>query len=302
MKKDNSWASLLVAIWLSLVIWLYAISILEYIVPYWRNVKGIEFSADSFYRWASAVEDALWFISQNDLGSESSTIMPWWSTWYNYNITASWFILPPSSLWDSWYDKDFNTIFSWKPIQLEVWNNKLEHWSNNNYIDLYFKVPDLDMNTSTPETLSWWVNDKFILWQLNSKTDTLNASWSHLITIWDICSSNQDINTCRVRLNNNIWVKIDWTEQSFTNFYNSGNCDLWNNCTLRLSIIWKLELNSNNTSIPYLEWQAKNPALAIPLQNVIINSAWKSFGFQKYFWVSIPTESTIDAFDFTVFQ
>lgn len=276
--------AIVLAMSMVILITMIAISTLRYIIPFWKNTKWIENSSTSYYQSISASEDALWFINQNTLWSESWATFPAGPKWNSFDIIAMWNILPPAWKWNSIYDNNHNLIAPWFPIQLEVWNNTISE------INFKFRAPDISWWWAW--TLSW---SNIINWQLSSALDTLNASWSYI--------TSGNINTAAsTNLFTKNWVRINWIDIDFGSFYGT-NCNLiWKLCTLKLSIISKLELD-DGTPIPYIEWQA-NVAFweSIPLQNIQVNTSWKSYGFRKNINLNIPIKTTIEAFDFTIFQ
>jgi len=291
--------------WLVILISILALSILEYIIPFSRNVKWIENSAWSYYRAVSAIEDALWEKNKKILWTDFSSWTINTATWYNYTVIASWTTLPPTWTWNSEFDSNWNIISSWNPIQLEVWINKIKQseWSSTS---LLIRVPNIDLDTTTIETFSWTQNT--IQWQLSNGTWTLNAqSWStanSFIKWSDICSSNKTKLTCTkidISSNSKQWIKLDGTLKDLATFY-------WNNCKtksciLKLTVINKLEWHTWLIwwTLPYLEWQFKTPS-PIPLRYTNIKAFWKSYGFQKQLNIRVPQDTTIDAFNFTIFQ
>ena len=100
---------------------------------------------------------------------------------------------------------------------------------------------------------------------------------------------------------------MDWNQTNneiFSSFYNT-NCSTWNSCTLKFSIVNKLETEDliAPVAIPYLEWRMEvNSAYTIPLRYSKIESIWKSYWYKKELEVKIPSQTVNEAFDFTVFQ
>jgi len=310
MKNNKKWFSIIVAMWLVVLISLLALSILEYIVPFSRNVKWIENSVWSYYMATSAIENALWFVNKNPLWTNSWIIMPTIATWYNYKITALWNILPPPWEWNSEFNKNknWNRISSGNPIQLQIWKGKITNW---NTVKLYIRVPDIDWSpTLLPitESFSWWLAYNVIQWQLSSQSWSLNASWSY-ITWNDVNDSNLSNKIITFSLKDGI--KLDWTPQKIPWFY-TNNCLALKSCILKFTVINKLSRYNTPTkkwNLPYLEWKLNwqinntdNITNTIPLRYTNIAASWKSFGFKKSFKIKVPQNTTIDAFNFTIFQ
>ena len=289
--KNNSWFSIVIAMVLTIFIGLTALYILEYIIPFGRNVKWVENASKSYYQAASWIEDAFWFISQNDIGDEydesisSSENIDFW-----YEMTPNGSQIPLSWTGDSEYDDDFNLLAPSSPIQLEVWNDMISDWNN---VDFNIRVPD----TGWPwwaYTLAWWTN--FIInWQLSTPDTTLNSDDS-LITANDV-NSTTDIN-----LGSRYGKTLDDNSpQRLRDFYNA-ECTTWVSCSLKLSIIWNLVATTGNTSIPFLEYNIDFWWDLVPLRFVQIESTGKSFGFRKDLNVRVPQLTVDEAFDFTVLQ
>ena len=292
MKKNKSAFSIVIAMWLVLIMSLLVLYILEYMIPYSKNVKWIENSSNAFYQAENSVEDAfLNFKNRTNITQEFSKQFTSSSPVdYQYNTTSSWNTIPYSWEWNSEYDTDFNTISQWNPIQLDIWNDL-----GISDIKVTFKVPDL---SSWTETLSW-VTLPIINWQLSAEDDTLNATGSWIRA--------NEINWNQIDIDDRQWINLFWSEwnsEELLNFYNS-KCWSWKECSLKFSIINKLELNVNNTPVPYLEYKfIFNTSIwkKVPLRYSRIKSSGKSYGFQKHLEVKIPQQTTNEAFDFTVFQ
>ena len=299
-SENKKWFSIIFAMWIVLISTLMAFTILEYIEPFSRNIKWIENSSRSYYEANAWVEEAMWHINQNRVGYETWTIMSNTNIWREFDVVAMWKNLPFSWLWNSWYDSNWNKIFLWGPIQLQLWWDVATlvdtDWVN---IKFTFKVPNL--NWESWLTLSWGILP-IINWQLSSQSDTLNSSWSYIIA--------SNINNKDIIFNNKEWKILDGTWQKFSEFF-KGNCEewewlwTWSWCVLKLSIINQLELDDNNwTIVPYLEWKIDSTGSSknIPLRYGIIKASGKSYGFKKKLEVRVPQQSISEAFDFTVFQ
>ena len=290
MKKNKSWLSLVIAIGITLVMSLLALYILEYMIPFWKNTKNIEHSVSAYYQADSGIEDALLNDTANIL---DTTLVDYW-----IELNKVWLTLPPALNWNSEFDKDFNIIRIWEPIQIEI------GWYEKKYdtmgFKFSFKIPDIDSSNSA--TLSWTVSNKIINWQLSAKDNILNASGSQI----DVTQINNiiDLDIFQKNSNNNEdWLELDDSLNDFETFYNLNCFSTWSGCILKMSVINKIEwyINLNDTNFPYLEWkiETSNP---IPLRYKIIDTTWQSYGFQKSLRVKIPQQTLNEAFDFTVFQ
>lgn len=295
MKKNKKAFSIIIAMGLVLVTSLLAFTMLEYMIPFSKNIKWIENSTKAYYQANNWIETWLYFFStRSNLRAES------WKSYtksidYKYNTISSWSVLPTSLYWNSEFDNNWNSINLTNPVQLSIWN-----WFITNILQFKvdFRVPNLD-NLPSAETLSW-ATLPIINWQISSSDMTLNSnSWS-TIKANEVCASNL---TCTTWINiyNLSWEQIDWTTSTIQTFY-SNYCSTWiNECILKFSIINDL----NTTSwvvIPYLEWKIRTSWENIPLRYSVIESEWKSTWFVKNLEVNVPQETVSEAFDFTVFQ
>lgn len=288
MKKNKKALSLVIAISIILVMSLLALYILEYMIPFSKNTKNIEQSVAAYYQADSGIEDALYANKQNisDLTFEKSKNISWVRD-YSISMNSSWVVLPPVWEWNSEFDSNFNTINIWNPIQIEFWKNLISSFDD---FKLTFRVPDLDDDSSTTESLKNGV--KYINWQISSGNDILNSSWSQ------ITDSEIDWNSFIIK--SKPWRKLDDTFQNIDNFYTANCTGTFSGCILKMSVINKLEL-TDWTPVPYLEWKIENDS-NIPLRYKIIKTSWKSYWFKKDLEVRIPQQTVNEAFDFTVFQ
>ncbi len=291
MKKNKQALSLIIAISITLIMSIIAISLLEYIIPFARNTKKIENSVAAYYMADSAIENTLYSMSWKAIDWEAHIPMPSSATWYSVDMTASWKTLPPTWKWNSEFDKNYNTIFVWNPIQLEIWNNRITNFNN---FKIYFKVPNTDFDNNTKEILDGWTL-KIINWQLTWNWNTLNSSWSQILA-QDICNSKDSC--IAILLKNKKGLDINDNSSTFSNFYNN-NC-VSKSCILKMSILNDLVLTSWE-KISYLEWKIENDH-NLPLRYRIIDTTWKFYWFQKSLEVKIPQKTLNEAFDFTVFQ
>lgn len=302
MKKNNTWFSIIIWMWLVILITLSAYVLLAYMVPFSKNVKWIENASNAYYQASSWIEQALYFVKKDRsvLTTETWSNMPTTAIWNSFFTTSRWTRIPLSWYWNSEFNSWFNQISQSEPIQLEVWNWMISDWWNVKFI---FRVPDLN-NWASTLSLSWWWTMPVINWILSSQTDSLIASWSY-ISADNIWKSNCDIwssPSCSIQLNSStLWVKLDWTPQDFSNFYWT-NCTWTNSCTLKMSVVNDLVLTPSNTQVPYLEYKIDFWTNSVPDRYTRINSSWKSYWFQKDIEVKVPQQTVNQAFDFTVFQ
>ena len=307
-KHGNKKAfSLVLAISITIIMSLLAFYILEYMIPFSRNIKGIENASKAYYQAESWIEKGLLVMKEEVLWYElpSITNLPSDSIWNNFNIIAEWTKLPPEVdwviQWNSEFDSDWNIIRSGDPIQLEIWNDFLGSGVD---IDFIFRVPDLNgPDDSAPQSLKNDASTPIINWQLSSANNVLNSLATSRIYNDKIKDSNSDSNTSTLWVNFKNLEGVDLNQDTFTfqDFYEDYTywCET-NKCTLKLSVINKLEL-TDDTLVPYIEWKAET-ADTIPLRYTIIDTSGKSYGFKKDLKVKIPQQTINEAFDFTVFQ
>lgn len=302
--------SLVIAIWLVLVMTLMAYFILDYMVPFSRNIKWIENATNAYYQSENGIEQAIFQQKSLWVWEEALKTLSSIPIDYSYNITAMWKRLPPLWEWNSGFHPDFNKIRIGEPIQLEVWWRKI---SSLNNFKLYFRVPFI--TNASGATLSW-TTATIINWQLTSSTDTLNASWSWIY--WSDILRSDDTKNVNLWTSPYVaevfstwwwhenWLTLDWSWVTFNDFYwttiATWNC-YWTAswCILKLSITNDLVLTSNNIKVPYLEWAITYNS-NIPLRYSHISSSWKSYWFKKSLKIKIPQQTVNEVFDFTVFQ
>ena len=300
MKKNKEWFGIIIAILIVILISLLAISILDYIVPFSRNTKGIEHSVWAYYQANSGIEEALFHMREESYEVwDELTTSSVWTVSSNFSIVATWSRLPPIGKWNSEFDNDWNKVRVWDPIQLELGKGMLDviDWSNINF---YFRVPNLDNLSSSAETMSWGTTP-IITWSFSANTTTINAAGTY-VEANDICNSKDSCGA--IDFSSKQWVDLDGNEtndERIENFYGI-HCDtISEKCTFKLSVVNALETIAG-TSIPYIEWYIDFGSKTVPLRYTVIDTQWKSYGFRKDLKVSVPQQTVSEAFDFTVFQ
>lgn len=304
MKKNIKWFSLVIAMWLVIILSLLAFTILEYIVPFSRDIKWIENSSKAYYLANSWIEEGLYSVYTRNYSWAIDDRVEYSKSFSGvasskYTTSSSWKILPPTWDWNSEYDPDWNIISSWNPIQLSLWNNYISDFL---WFDIAFRVPDIINDWISVYSLSW-TTLPIVNWQLSSATNTLN-SWLQIITADKILDSNKNFNDNTIDLDwNKNWIDLDWNTVTINNFYNS-NCE-WTSswCVLKFSIVNKLETDDTESKVlPNLERRIVLTNNNIPLSNTKLQASWKSYWFKKDINIKIPAPSVNEAFDFTVFQ
>ena len=122
-----------------MIIIIVAIYLLEKIVPFSRDIKGVENGNISYYRANTALNEALFTMSGGDPGFGGSSGSVNNGSGRLYTITAQGQTLPMAGLGNSEYDADWSIIGPGKPIQLVLSNGIM--WASTNFT---FRVPDLN--------------------------------------------------------------------------------------------------------------------------------------------------------------
>ncbi len=300
MKKNTSitWFSIILALGLTLFFSFTWLFLLEYMVPYARNVKNIENSSNAFYQSYAWIEQGLYSNSLNTTatyGNQFSANGGSTLVNYNFSTTASGTTIPALWQWDSEYNVNKNRLSQNNGIQLLIWNGRLSPTSNSS-LRFNVRIPNLDNNGATTETFLAPADDDIILWQLSSVNNTISTqSWALLDESqiqWGGWITNYLFMT-------KTWTDLNSVNTTFKNFYDA-NCTSWKECVLSISVVNAM-LWPNKSIIPYLEYSIVS-SKAIPLPEAVISSTWKSRGFGKSLEVRVPQLSTNRAFDFTIFQ
>lgn len=296
MKHKNAWAfSIVLAMILVIIMLLVAYNLLDFLIPFSKNTKGIENASNAYYQSYWRVEQSINFVAKNPVWSSTWMNMTWSAIWSSIVMDSSGTIIPKDWKWNSEFDKNWNRIGPGEPLQLYI--KSAQNWRN-----FKFRVPDLNKDWTynwVSEALSWWILP-IINWQISGSWFTLNSSWSQIKAnqIWNISSTWTSGN---INIFSNQWLDLNWSSYTLGNFYSTilNNCSS-NPCSLKLSIINTLT-TQNNTNIPYLEYKItfQNP---IPQQYVDIITEGKSYWFKKTINTKYRVDTTSEAFDFTVFQ
>lgn len=293
--KNNKWFSIVFAMGIVLTVSLTITYLLEYVMPYSKDTKWIEFSSNAFYQSSTAVEDALFYVANNNLWDEANDNLEiWWplsiTTDMWYDIVARWDTIPPLGEWNSEYDPDWNRLKLWKPLQLEIGWDSWDGW------ELRFRVPDTWVgNNIYLKSMTWGI----VWWQLSAIDDTLNSwTWANRIQE-NILKTGYN---SEFDVNSKDWVTLENSISTFGTFYGSHCSNTTDKCTLKISVINDLILNNaNSTPIPYLEYRITWMDNA-PLRYTQVKATWYSNGFKKDIDIKIPQQTVNEAFDFTVFQ
>ncbi len=304
-KNNKQWFSILLAMWITLVTGMIAILILEFIIPFSRNIKWVENSSAAFYQSYSGIEEAMWFISQNDLGvGNTDSFVQANPQDTAYSVVSMTSIIPPTWKGNSEYDTNWNRFDNNFPIQLAITDSDIDFSD----VEFTFRIPaelddgnNVEWNDDTQLYLINWIitgisDPDNVKWNSDDVPVVLNGINTKLIRkdeIWDIDISIWDRE----------WRTIDWNTCSITNFTNNS-CSWISNIydvTLKMSLVDQLILD-NGKSIPYLEYQIDFWSDSVPGRYTQIETSGKSYGFRKNMDIKVPQQATNQAFDFAVFQ
>lgn len=316
MKKNNIYGfSIVIAMWLTMVIGLMAFYLLEYMIPFSRNVKWVENSTKAYYQALSWVEEALIYIGTWWIGAENTVALTTSPISTAYDIKNTFPLHPPLNTWNSPLDDDWNIIAPGHPIQIY-----LPRWITNfSSFRFYFRVPNFDSNSATLEEFNDanLIEKDIINWQLLSKTNTLN---SHPVSSYTdnriqknyICDSSKTTATCTwYRLDIRQWYNLQDTNSTLGSFYTTQCNGADYDCLLKFSIVNELNATTWGVTgtikkIPFLEYRitfwAWLGAVDVPSHIIEVDTSWKSYGYRKDLNISFPQKGTLEAFDFTIFQ
>lgn len=287
MKKNKSWSALLISIFVTMIIIVIALYLLEKIIPFSGDIKGIENGNISYYRANTGLNEALLTMSGSDPSiawSNGSLIN---GSGRVYTITANGMTMPQLGQWNSEYDNNWAILGPGRPMQL-VLSNGID-WSTTNFS---FRVPDLNRDNSWSDQILSGTGP-IIQWTLSASWEVLQASGSQIM-------ANDILLGSPISLESKNGLTISGSGYTFKYFYDT-NCAAPKKCTLKLSLVNRLLLNDGVTTTPYLEFQAHFSS-PIPLQTAVIETQWYAGGFRKNITRYIQQLTTSEALDFTVFQ
>lgn len=293
MKRNTSWSALLIGIFVTMIVIIIAIYLLDKIIPFSKDIKWVESGNISYYRANTALNEALLSMSVSDPAIEAATGSISNGSGFTYNIRAMSRVLPEAGKWNSDFNKDWAVLAPGKPIQLALKSTNPIDWGNaGTYFN--FRVPDLNNDNTVNEFLTWGAAAPIINWVITASGESLQASGSQIMA--------SDINGTPISLETRPGLTLSGTNVSFKDFYwPPGNmCTGSNVCSLKLSLINPLLLTTGEKA-PYLEYQAHLNE-AIPLQTAVIETEGYMGGFKKNITRFIQQMTTSEALDFTVFQ
>lgn len=302
MKQNTKWFSIVIALGLTLFLSLIGLYLMEYAVPFARQVKGVENASSSYYEAYSGIEIALLDIGQKkdawDLSSSIDKSFSW-SQDFEYASLRRGQVFPMAGQWDAIYDssKMWNQMSYGKSISLLVWNGELSGWS---YIRLFTRLPLYDWQGSA-ETLASGNTDT-ILWQLTTPTTTYSSK--------DLFDINVDGTPTGGSGYFNIWNSTgiqQWESRSapwqlFSTIYTNQCNTSGQQCILSLSYIKPLS-TSDNSLLPYLEYRLETTTgnnFIYP--SIYLSSTGRSYGYVRDLHIFYPQYSNNTAFEYAVFQ
>lgn len=287
MKNNTTWFSIVLALGFTLLLSFTGIYLIEYMVPFARNISWIENSSKAFYQSYWAVEESIYRTYE-------------WGVWFEppvnplaaaspvdnaYSVTSLWNVIPEVWRGSSFLNNNLNIISQNIGVNLFVGNNAFSSLPRN--LRAEFSVPDFD-GDSSPDSLQ--TSTDRLLWQLSDGQLSLT---SRDLVGWDETLTNLFTNNA-----NSQWYMLDGSTQYFSQFY-ASNC-ITKDCVLRFSVVNPL-ISSDGWTMPYLHYRIVGSS-NIPFQESYISAQWKSYGFKKDLEVVIPRPATNSAFDFTVLQ
>lgn len=106
---------------LTILMTLTAYVILSYMIPFTKNVKGIEQSTSSYYHANTGIEEGMYFVkSRANLTTENSVSLPTSSTGYSIQTDSTTNRVPKLTQGNSEYNLDYNQISLKNPLQLRL--------------------------------------------------------------------------------------------------------------------------------------------------------------------------------------
>lgn len=279
MKKNKKAVSLVIVMWIVLLTSFLALAIMVIIIPFSKSVSWMEHSTKAYYLANSWIERWIYNIKQEEekdnynfnVSKEGLNSPPWQRFFTKTTIKKTWSVEPEIWKWDSDFDKDFNTISTWNPIQFWWWAKPEK---------IIFKIP---------ATLWDWAsyflenpNECYISWQI----------WYN--DNGEFVTETSDKENCIK------WENINWknkiTIDYFTNWKDASES------ILKFSVIdelkWKVGIKK--VVFPYLEWKAS--WTDFNLRYATVDSTWKSADYVKRLNAKVPRDTVNEAFDFAVFQ
>lgn len=306
MKYNNKGITIIFWVVITLMLLTVGYSILNFVFPFLFHMKGIEHSTKAYFLAYGGIENALFskkWASGTLLRQEYSDTIHYATgkTFFSYSTVSSGTTSPQPNRGTSEWNKDFNIIGMFHPIEMEIGHNMLPNPDN---LRICYRVPAINQRAwirlkSETKPLIYWVlkasnasNESNFLMSTGASTLFMNSSFIQN-------SSNSNSCTSWYPFWTQTGLTLTGEHTTFTNFYNN-NCRT-NSCILKISIIEPL-IASDNTPIPYLEYQISSAPSFIPLYYFYIDSQGVSLGFKREIHIKMPQKTGEQSFEFTVFQ
>ena len=301
---DTKGSALIIALVVMTLLTMMSTVFFERIYSFSQRSEGIENSNVAYYKALGIIEDALytgsvnkytpWNIASNTYGSTISSgskiIVSTWGT----TIPIPW-------KWNSPYNKDYNLISIWSPVQIVIpeWIG----WGSSPVL-FEFRVPIIWWNTSTG-VLASGTSSGYILWTLASSGVSLFASGE--TNIFEGYKINSVVPAYQ-RIDGFNGTTNSWSASTFNTFYTTsqylgvgGSTCAGFKCTLKLSLIRTIP-TTDGRNISFLEYKISGLNTAIPAQYMDIHAEGYAYGFLRSRDIQFPQITTNTALDFAVLQ
>ena len=199
----NTGSALIVTMFITMILMLVGLYLLEKIVPLSRAVKGVENGNVAYYQANSAAEEALLHISPSSIGTEYASGNVVSNLGWQVNTFSSGTSIPANGKGNSPDDTSYNIISLNSPVQLRLPSGI--NWST---VGFYFKTPTGTLSKTTNPIVSWTLIS-------SGTTNMLSSSGGEFIAN-EITGSSKSINTRN-------GSDVDGHPSSFPAFY-TANC------------------------------------------------------------------------------
>jgi hypothetical protein len=170
-------SALIISMFITTIIIIIALYLLDKIVPYARDIKGIENGNVAYYQATTAVNEAILAMSGSNPGYETGATTVSNGSGYRLSVTATGKVLPQPGHGTSEYDRNWSKIGIGNAVQLVLPNGI--SWSDLNTF-FKFRVPDLNKDGNNAEIL-FVTTTPIINWILSGSGESLIASGSQVI-------------------------------------------------------------------------------------------------------------------------
>lgn len=164
---------------ITVIIIFIAIYLLDKIIPFSRDIKGVENGNIAYYQANTALNEALLSMSGGDPSYETGSSSVANGSGMIYKVTATGSVLPKPGQGNSEYDENWSILAPGKPIQLVLKSSAINWGAVGTYF--IFRMPNLD-GTIASEALTGGTTRPIVNWSLSASGDTLQASGSQIMT------------------------------------------------------------------------------------------------------------------------